>query len=548
MKQSPHIYSRSGSSIYWVKKRVPKGLSGSRHPALLTKKGTVKEFLSRSTGTADRRAANKVANGIVAEWDALFDELTLALKAPILPKYDFPFDLSAITEEHREYIALQIGAAREYYLSAKNHPNKQYERIDAVWNGAGDIVRDGIVDKDDPLFDEYINVLAEMDLASDFEGMFDIVQSDVIGFGGPSAHALARKVDTYLRSEAGGLTLEQVVNRYMAKREADNSRPSHLVGQRATIKLFASLLPQGLKTPIAEISGANAVDFAALVASKWQVHKTRQNKLSEISSVFNYARKALKEISANPFDGYDDMLPRQKTRVKSNSRNRGFTGQQLCEVLNWLSVCSKKGRSASALNLLPAAMLAAYTGMRLEEISRIKLGDLKNDGEYDYLDITESKSEAGERRIPLNRGSRLVLAWLRGNKVDTKSAYLIEGLSEYDNRRSKKMSDTFSRWKADGLEWAGVKNEYTFHSFRSTAATCLDRADLPVEYQSLIIGHVDGRNTLLQKVYSEGKRMDQLVDAAQYIDYGDDVLKLCAELLSELAGVRKTPSDRRVLR
>lgn len=544
MNKSPYLYLRSNSSVYWVKKRVPKELQNCKHPFLLSGKGRVRAFFYKSTGASDLRTANRVCARIIAEWDKLFDAILLEHKS--LSALDntsgvedgIPVDLSAFGE-HKRHLAIEIGAAREYIVKARQDPQFIVENQRRILVDAGAMAKSGWPDN---WFErsEYATIQHDIDMAGDFDAMADMVESNVAGFGGYTMEAVnaSREARRYVLSEEK-MTFGEAVHLYMVKRKAEASRLSHVKTQEATIKLFASLLPSDYKTALENITGTHAVKFASIVGLRWDKLTTQKNRLSHVSAVFEFAKKSLKAVQVNPFEGYEAMLPRNGSKAKLNSRNRAFSEEQLVELLNGLFKFSVKSRSAASVGIFPAAVVALYTGMRLEEVSRIEVGDIRVERGVDYLDIDESKSDAGVRRVPLNRGSKLVLKWLADNKSKPSEQYLFEGLVMYDNRRSKKMSDSFSRWKRSNLDWAKLENEYTFHSFRSTVATCLDRASLPVDYQSLILGHVDGRSSLAQRVYSDGKTLEQLASAVKEVDYGDDVLHLCESLLQKLSGVGK---------
>lgn len=513
---------------------------------LLSNKGQTRPFLYRSTGTSDLRTANKVAARIIAEWDRLFDSILLELNsgakladANVSAVADeIPVDLTALGE-HKRHLAVEIGAARQYILRARLDPQIITDTQNQILKNAGGIAH--VTWPDDwEQRNEYATIQHDINMAGDFEAMADMVEANVAGFGGNTMAAVnaAKEARRWVLSDSG-MTFGEAVHLYIVKRKAEASRLSHVTTQEATIKLFSSLLPSGYRTRLDHVTGTHAVEFANIVSLRWDSHTTKKNKLSQVSAVFNFAKKSLKAIQVNPFEGYEEMLPRNGSKPKRNSRNRAFSNEQLTELLNVLFSFSAKSSGIASRSILPAAIVGMYTGMRLEEISRIEVGDIRVEKEIEYLDIDESKSEAGERRVPLNRGSKLILEWLAANKQRSNDGYLFEGLVTYDNRRSKKMSDSFSRWKRKNLEWAKVKNEYTFHSFRSTVATCLDRANLPVDFQSLILGHVDGRSSLAQRVYSDGKTMEQLASAVKEVDYGDDVFQLCESLLEALSGESK---------
>jgi len=507
---------------------VPKSLGNCGDKRLLYKSGKRREFFQQSTKTADRRMANKVAMQIVNSWDHLFksiEQSLLAVDSEVNKvARTLPFDLSFLGE-HEEYVTDLLLGEREYILAARRQPEVIEDRVRAITLGASDIL-DGECPDDEVGINEFGTTVAYMDFARDLNGLASYVCSQITGYakGTLRSRAISDAAEAWLLSD-DLMTFGQVVERYLVKRKQDVVRLSHVKTQENTINRFADRLPNGFSTPVQAVSGVDANDFADYVCTSWHAYKTRENRLSHVSAVFNYAKKTLKVISTNPFDGYRSMIPKDNKRHILNDRNVAYSDEQLIEVFTELSAYSSGGRSSYTRGLFGACAMALYTGMRMEEVARIEVKDFKESDGIKYLDIDEAKSGAGIRKVPLNRGALLVYSWLISVKQDS-SGYIFEGLASYDGRRSKKLSDAFSRFKKSKLKWADKNNEYTFHSFRSCAATKIDQAETPIEYASLILGHEDGRQTLAKKVYSSGKTMRQLQDAAEKIDYGDEVYDL----------------------
>lgn len=539
VKDSPYLIKRRDSPYYWVKKRIPTALVG--HPELLSKKGNPREFLQVSTKTSDRRKANHIAAVQVAQWEKLFNRLMGNEQATSFDDYggemEIPENLDFVGE-HRRMVEAMLRAQKSFVMKSRNDPSyiAKSEQSDAEWI---DEFLEGKPDGEGLWTDEVKEMMARMAITPPIsdEELRNHVQQEILSVCGKRASDFvkAKRLANWVVQDYP-MTFGEAASRYLAIREESASRKVHVKNQEKAIALFANeCLPNGYKTPVENVTGVHVADFAKLVVAKWEARQTRINKLSAVSAVFNYAKRVIKVINVNPFEGYIDHLPKDVERKKKNAVNVAYSREQLVQMFPPLQNFSNTAKSPEAKYVFPSSVLALYTGMRIEEIACLKVVDIQKVNSIDVIEIGKSKTAAGERVIPINKGAKLAIEWLQDFKSQEDDPYLLEGLKVYDNRRSHKLSDRFSTWKRKEMNFGSEKQIYTFHSFRSCVATALDNADLPIDYQSLILGHEDGRSTLAQTVYSSGKRLEKLKDAADKIDYGPKVYKLCKELLSDLS-------------
>ena len=105
----------------------------------------------------------------------------------------------------------------------------------------------------------------------------------------------------------------------------------------------------------------------------------------------------------------------------------------------------------------------------------------------DRISLPVSKSDAGERDIPIHSDIRQVSERLKRISTD---GFLFSGLTctnEFGNR-SKAIGQRYGRLKR---KLGFTDKIHSFHSFRSTLATQLLKAGIPLEFAAWIIGYLN---------------------------------------------------------
>lgn len=153
--------------------------------------------------------------------------------------------------------------------------------------------------------------------------------------------------------------------------------------------------------------------------------------------------------------------------------------------------------------------IACYTGMRINEIGDIRAGDIKVIDKIKIIDITESKTNAGIRKIPVSRWLDELLSDLCKNKQDDE---FIFNLSRDAKRPTGAIGARFSRLKAD----LGFGDDITFHSTRHAVDTLLLRSGVDDKIVSQLMGHAIKGNES-RKTYYQGAHLMQLKQAVDKI-------------------------------
>ena len=169
-------------------------------------------------------------------------------------------------------------------------------------------------------------------------------------------------------------------------------------------------------------------------------------------------------------------------------------------------------------------VLAAYSGMRLEEVCGLGVKELgEEDGIWRFdLSGRRLKTESAERKVPIHSVilEAGFLEYCERLREDGQQ-YLFPSLGQpdKDGRRSSYMSKRFGRyWKKRIVKRARLG----FHSFRSTVATKLESAGIPESNAARLLGHK--LNTMTYGLYSCGIKVTQLHEVVEAIQYDGLIL------------------------
>lgn len=154
-------------------------------------------------------------------------------------------------------------------------------------------------------------------------------------------------------------------------------------------------------------------------------------------------------------------------------------------------------------------MIGAYTGARIEEICSLKCSDI--DQKKQTIEIGESKTEAGNRTIPVHK--KLIKKF--EELIDlSEDGYLISGLTfnKYDDR-SNAIGKRFGRLKTK----EGFDERHVFHSIRKTFTTQLENKKIGENVTADIIGHE--KPNITYGIYSGGTTVDVMRDAINKVRF-----------------------------
>lgn len=269
--------------------------------------------------------------------------------------------------------------------------------------------------------------------------------------------------------------------------------------------LFAFLQWFGADRDGAEVTRKEAGRYVAEVIAKRTRAKgvalspvTKGKELSSLRAFFEWllVRGA---IESNPFD-------RMASTIKASSKGkpaarRPWRPSELAKVMHGLD---------RADPLWSLVAIAAYTGMRREEVGELKVSSV--DGQV--LKVERGKTAAAVRRVPIHPAIAPLVKRLARTSTD---GYLISGLLPGGPDRKR----TWYVGKRFGLiiRKLGITDPLLdFHALRGTVITQLEDAGVPVGTVQLIVGH--RREGMTLGVYSAGVSDRVKRKALALVSYG----------------------------
>lgn len=363
----------------------------------------------------------------------------------------------------------------------------------------------------------------------------------------PPALSAAKTADR--RRRVVGATVSEMASRFLVAR-ADTLSGQTRHQNAATYRTYTELLGDG---PMRAVSRADAGRFIELMRQLPASHgkarnavpadqaiaatagKTGIKRLSErtlqrhVSALVQLWAWALPmdEAEANPWTGFKFV------GVKSGAKSRrlDWSTDDLRRLLNEPWRCNL-GISNSTYTWIVA--IGAYSGMRLEEICRLRPeADFTTvDGRLvmllqEHEDGWTPKTEAGARAVPVHRTLlEMGMARVVAEAVARRDGYLFGDLraSGPDMKRGAGFSREFSKHKCR----AGVGTRTVFHSFRHSASTILRNADAGIraEWIDAVLGHEngsrsEGASTYLKRIGIQN--LARTIDAIEHegVNFGD---------------------------
>lgn len=203
---------------------------------------------------------------------------------------------------------------------------------------------------------------------------------------------------------------------------------------------------------------------------------------------------------ANPFEDHD--LPVLRGAERASAQRKDFT-------LNDIKKIHSEALQSGHSTLADIIILGLYTGARIEEICRLKKANIITVDKVKCLDITDSKTAAGIRTVPIHPFIKDTIDRLAKDSTDD---FLIKSKSRNKyGIRSDPFVKSFGRLKTS----LGFGEEHVFHSIRKTVVTQLHRAGIPSILISELVGHETG--TVTFDVYSQGASTTQKMEAISKI-------------------------------
>jgi integrase len=308
-------------------------------------------------------------------------------------------------------------------------------------------------------------------------------------------------------------TVSQAAAAMYAQMERDENRQTTIDGHKLRLRAFVEACGD---IPLSNITRASASDWLDKIGAD-RSNRTRNAYAMTMALVIETARKRGRYQGENPFNG-------QKVKAVGESY-QPFTEAELRTLFAALPREIKPAKHTPESALPWVALIAAYTGMRLEEIAQLAAWDVReqqaNGATIWVINIHHGgnnalKNKASARLVPVH--SALVRAGLLDYvQALPKGAPLFPGLVRRASKGGKigaRLGELFrKRLIALGLKRDGV----CFHSFRHTVAGRLEQAAVSQTDAARVLGHdIEGMS---YGVYSSGPGLKRLAAVVEEIRY-----------------------------
>jgi integrase len=337
------------------------------------------------------------------------------------------------------------------------------------------------------------------------------------------------------RSE-GALAFSEAARSYLEElqRDPDASVTQQTVGQyEAVHRLFTDFSKDAV---LEDVTRAMASEFLATVATlapSWGrrpgtkgltlaelleryggqrdglSNRTLNRYAAACGAVYKWAKRRGHYEGDNPFEG--------QARKKASGRKTGwvpFTDDELATLLGAMRPEVAPNKHTIETWLPWATWIAAYSGLRLNEICSLDAEDLRQEDGVWFFDVKGAKTEAGDRRVPVH--STLIKLGLLEYRDRIGAGSLWPALKP--GGPDQKMSWYASKRFTVARRGLGlVRPRLSFHSLRKNVATALERASVPESEAVQVLGHE--KMSMSYSVYSLGLDLNGLKRVVEVITY-----------------------------
>jgi integrase len=291
-------------------------------------------------------------------------------------------------------------------------------------------------------------------------------------------------------ASTGSETISQAAAAWYAELMRDEStapRQTTLDGHKRRAQAFINAVGD---LPLTDVTGIMASDFLAGLKVS---NRTRNNYRDTLNYIFKYAAKRGRFSKVEEDNPFHD----QRSKVGKSSYVP-FTIPELQTLFKALPREIKPAKHSPDTALPWVALIALYTGARLEEIAQLTTSDVReenaNGATVTIIDVHNGgsnnlKNEISERFIPVH--SALVRAGMLDYVKALKPGPLFPGLIRRESKGGKvgaRLGELFrKKLVALGIKRAGL----CFHSLRHNVATALRQASprVPKEDAAPVLGH-----------------------------------------------------------
>jgi integrase len=302
---------------------------------------------------------------------------------------------------------------------------------------------------------------------------------------GDRASGIASNEQPAARPALTGETITQAAEAWLAELTRDETtapRDTTIAEHRRRVKAFVDAVSD---LPLAAVTRAMASDFLAALKS----NRTRNQYARTLANVFKSARlrgRYQGEKGQSPFDD-------QRKKVVGSSYEP-FTVAELQTLFDAMPREVEPARHTPDTALPWVALIALYTGARLEEIAQLTTADVREESAngatvwcVDIHNGGENKLKSSARLIPVH--SELVRLGFLDYVAALPKGPLFPGLKRRASKGNKVGARVGELFRKKLVALKLKRKGLCFHSFRHTVAGALDAAAVPQSDAARVLGH-----------------------------------------------------------
>lgn len=280
----------------------------------------------------------------------------------------------------------------------------------------------------------------------------------------------------YRQPDAGTLRLDAAWDKYVQLATAIgklNVAAKTVTDRRNYFRSFLDWLSLNAATirTVEAVSGAVAAQYAQHLAESGLKTKSRQNRIGHLSTIWNI----LEKVSSGVKNPWSNLAPADT----DHQRILNFSAEQEEAIL---AAAKEIGK-----DWWPICIIARHTGLRYGDIATLK---------WDAVDLDKGVIHRIPRKterygiavtLPIIAPVRAAIETL-----ERRGDYLFPLHAGLYGKRGKNIQAILSFREV--LDEAEIEGNYTFHSWRHTAATNLAAAGVAKDTRKLILGHTTDEN------------------------------------------------------
>lgn len=259
--------------------------------------------------------------------------------------------------------------------------------------------------------------------------------------------------------------LDDVIQRYLVEMQRLN-KPRTAYAKKRHLVDFTKHGPKGT-SDFSSIGKSDIVAYKDKLVQLGNKPKTLDNKLMTANDLFKYASNhGFYKPNENPVSGL--LMQSGAMRQSQSEHYQMFSTEDLAvffEPTAYIEMMDKP-------DLFWGPLIALYTGMRISEVTALRIEDIQNNKGVMHFCVTDSKTKAGIRGVPIAQ-ALLDLGVLNYINEVRSAGFerLFPHLRLINNSYQKKLSEGM-RKRLNSIGFS-IQDRKSFHSFRANVITQL---------------------------------------------------------------------------